>query len=135
MTRVILCPLGGKPRVTEIAADPGGGHAVALEKLLGIPAVRLPLRDGIELCCDRDGLVFGLALARRALAASIAEPLRYEVALQFDSAESALTPSEWPVSADFALARVAADGELVDLTESDVRHWMFWLGLDYVMNG
>ena len=41
---------------------------------------------------------------------------------------------EWPVSGDFLLTRVAAGGELVDLTESDVRFWMFWLGLDYVLN-
>jgi hypothetical protein len=35
---------------------------------------------------------------------------------------------------DFLLARVAAGGELVDLTDEDIRLWMFWLGLDYILN-
>jgi hypothetical protein len=29
-----------------------------------------PLHDGVELCCDRDGLLLGLALAIRALTRS-----------------------------------------------------------------
>jgi hypothetical protein len=43
-----------------------------------------------------------------------------------------LEPSE-PVCSLFLLARIAANGELVDLTMPDVRFWMFWLGLDYVL--
>jgi len=32
------------------------------------------------------------------------------------------------------LARTVADGGLVDLTKDDIRLWMFWLGLDYILN-
>jgi hypothetical protein len=32
------------------------------------------------------------------------------------------------------LAWAAAGGALVDLTEDDIRLWMFWLGLDYILN-
>jgi hypothetical protein len=32
------------------------------------------------------------------------------------------------------LARVGAGGQLADLTEDDIRLWMFWLGLDYILN-
>jgi hypothetical protein len=35
---------------------------------------------------------------------------------------------------DFLLARVDARGELADLTEDDIRLWMLWLGLDYVLH-
>lgn len=68
--RVILCMVGDKPRVTWIHADPSDGHVAALGMLLGVPVARIPLHDGVELCCDRDGLLFGLALVRRALATS-----------------------------------------------------------------
>lgn len=34
---------------------------------------------------------------------------------------------------DVLLARVADGGELADLTEDDIRLWMFWLGLDYLL--
>jgi hypothetical protein len=30
--------------------------------------------------------------------------------------------------------RARGDGELVDLTEDDIRLWMFWLGLDYILH-
>jgi hypothetical protein len=120
--------------VTWFAADPSGGHAATMEALLGTPVARLPLHGGIQLCCDRDVLLFGLALARRALAVSLAEPWRSESPFHFDRSEPAFGPEDWPVSGDFLLARATADGGLVDLTGSDVRLWMFWLGLDYVMN-
>lgn len=32
------------------------------------------------------------------------------------------------------LARVGAGGELLDLTEGDIRLWMFWVGLDYILH-
>lgn len=131
---VILCKVGDKPRLTWLDAGPGGGHAAALGMLLGAPVARLPLLDGVELCCDRDGLLFGLALARRALAMSTVAPQRAEVTLFPGGWNLGLNLDEWPVSGDFLLTRVAAGGELVDLTESDVSFWMFWLGLDYVLN-
>jgi hypothetical protein len=30
--------------------------------------------------------------------------------------------------------RVGAGGELVELTDDDIKLWMFWLGLDYVLH-
>jgi hypothetical protein len=80
------------------------------------------------------GLLFGLALARRALALSLAEPSRFEVRLRFENSELDLGPKEWPANGDFLLARVAASGELVDLTDDDIRLWMFWFGFDYILN-
>jgi len=131
--RVILWKVGDKPRVTWLDADPGGGHAVALGRLLGTPVVRLPLLDDVELCCDRDGLLFGLALVRRTLATSPIASWRREVVPS--GHQLRMDTNEWPVSGDFALTRIAAGGELVDLTDADVSFWMFWLGLDYVLHG
>lgn len=107
---------------------------MALGRLLGVPVARLPLHDGVELCCDRDGLLLGLALARRALAAASSAPWRPEVAPSVNGRSLALNLDEWPVSGDFLLARIAASGEIVDLTMPDVRFWMFRLGLDYVLH-
>jgi hypothetical protein len=78
--------------------------------------------------------LFGLALARRALALSLAEPSGFEVKLRFENSERELGPKEWPVNGDFLLARVGVGGELVDLTKDDIRLWMFWLGLDYILH-
>jgi hypothetical protein len=134
MSRVILYWVGDRPRVTWLAPDPGGGHATALGRLLGAPVAGLPLHDRVELCCDRDGLLLGLALAHRALAASPTAPSRFEIAPSVGGRSLALNLDEWPVSGDFLLARITASGELVDLTMPDVRFWMFWLGLDYVLH-
>lgn len=130
MTRVILYPVDEKPRVTYLAQDPGGGHKAALESLLGVPVARVPLHDGIEVCIDRDGLLFGIGLARWVLAPK-AEPSRDDLAFPLESSAADLTPAEWPVNADVLLARVEG-GELVDLTDADVRFLMFWLGFDYL---
>jgi hypothetical protein len=124
--RVILYRVSDK-RVIQLAANPNERHASALEELGG-PVACVQLHDGIQLCCNRGGLVFGLALARRALALSLAEPSRFEVRLRFENSELALGPKEWPANGDFVLARVGVGGELVDLTEDDIRLWMFWLG-------
>ena len=129
--RVILCRVSEKPRVIELAADPDGGYTKALEGLLGDSVAHFSLLGGVRVFCDRDGLIFGLALARRALAMS---PWQPEITLHFDGGELGFSSKEWPVSGDFLLARVADDGGLVDLTEADLKHWMFWLGFDYIMN-
>jgi hypothetical protein len=134
MSRVILYRVGEKPHVTWLSPDDAGGHSTALHRTLAGPVACLPLHDGVQLCCNRGGLVFGLALARRALALSLAKPSRFEVTLRFENSELDLGPREWPASDDFVLARTATGGELVDLTEDDVRLWMFWLGLDYILN-
>lgn len=133
MIRVILCKVGERPRVLELAADPDS-YMRALEELLGTPIACLGLQDGIQLCCDRDALIFGLALARRALEMSLTEPAQREIRLRFDGSASDLAPDQWPVCADFLLIRVGDYGEPVDMTEADLKHWVFWLGLDYVMN-
>jgi hypothetical protein len=132
--RVILCRVEAKPQVITVSPDTDGSHLAALQQTLGGPVACVPLHGGIQLCCNRGGLVFGLALARRALALSLAEPSRFEVKLRFENSELDLGPKEWPASGDFLLARVAAGGELVDLTDDDIRLWMFWLGLDYILN-
>lgn len=134
MIRVILYRVEAKPQVIPISPSAAGGYSTATEELLGGPVSCVPLHDGIQLCCNRGGLVFGLALARRALAMSLAEPSRFEVRLRFENSELDLGPKEWPASGDFLLARTAVGGELVDLTEDDIRLWMFWLGLDYILN-
>ncbi len=136
MSRVILCRVGERPRVTRLDADPSGDDAAALDRLLGdgLPVACVVLEDGIGLCCDRDVLLFGLALARRALATSFSAPPWPAPMLRFDRSAPVLGSDESPVSADFLLARVADDGELVDLTDSDIKHWMFWLGLDDFLN-
>lgn len=95
MSRVILYRVSEKPCVTWLDADPGGGHAAALEGMLGGPVACVPLHDRIQFCCNRGGLVFGLALARRALAISLADPSRFEVTLRFENSELDLSPKEW----------------------------------------
>lgn len=133
LSRVILCRVEAKPQVIAVSPDVDGSRLTALEKLLVGPIACVPLHDGIQLYCNRGGMLFGLALARRALALSLAEPSRFEVRLHFENTELDLGPKEWPASGDFLLAR-AAGGELVDLTEEDIRLWMFWLGLDYILH-
>jgi len=132
MIRVILYRVDEKPCVTWLAQDPGGGHKAALEKLLGAPVARVPLHDGIEVCVDRDGLLLGIGLARDALAETHVESPRDDFGIPFtEDPASNLTAQEWPVSADILLARVV-DGQLVDLTDADVRFLMFWLGYDWL---
>jgi len=132
--RVILCRVEAKPQVISVSPGDDGNHLAALQQTLGGPVACVPLHDGIQLCCNRGGLLFGLALARRALALSLSEPSRFEVKLRFENSELDLGPKEWPANGDFLLARVGASGELVDLTDDDIRVWMFWLGLDYILH-
>jgi hypothetical protein len=56
------------------------------------------------------------------------------VRLRFENSELDLGPKEWPANGDFLVARVGASSELVDLTEDDIRLWMFRLGLDYILH-
>jgi hypothetical protein len=133
MIRVILYRVGVKPQVISVSPGADGGLPTALQQILGGPVACVPWHDGIQLYCNRGGLLFGLTLARWALALSLAEPSRFEIKLHFHNSERDLGPKEWPANGDFLLARVGAGGELVDLTEDDIRLWMFWLGLDYIM--
>ncbi|HEX7840227.1 MAG TPA: hypothetical protein VF469_22270 [Kofleriaceae bacterium] len=121
--------------------DVGDGYAAAVERLLRLrgPVARLPLLDGLELCCDRNGLLLGLGLARRALAASLHARIfprrdRAGAAPSSDGWDLDLDLGDWPVSGDFLLVRIAAGGELVDLTDTDVRFWEVLLGLDYILH-
>ena len=132
--RVILYRVEAKPQVISVSPDAAGGYSTAMEELLGDPIACVPLHDGIQLCCSRGGLLFGLALARWALELSLVEPSRFEVRLRFENSELDLGPKEWPANGDFLLARVSAGGELVDLTKDDIRFWMFWLGLNYILH-
>lgn len=132
MSQVILCRVGDRPHVTSLAADPHGGHLSVLQGTLGGRVVSLALYDGVNLWCNRDGLVFGLTLTRRVLASALTRLEPYEITLQVDDLKAGLGLEEWPANGDFVLARSGADGGLADLTESDIAHWMYWLGLDYL---
>jgi hypothetical protein len=66
--------------------------------------------------------------------AHLAEPSRFEVRLRFENSELDLGPKGWPANGDFLLARVSPGGELVDLTDDDIRLWMFRIGLDYILH-
>ena len=92
MTRVILYRVGVKPQVISILQDADGSHPAALQQTLGGPVSYVPLHGGIQFCCNRGGLLFGLALARRALALSLAEPSRFEIKLHFQNSERDLGP-------------------------------------------
>jgi hypothetical protein len=109
--------------VPRLVTAPDGSHAAVLCELLGAPVACLPLYDDVHLCCDRDGLLLGLTLVRRALARRFA-PWRSEI----------IDRSESPISGDFLLTRITALGELVDLTEPDIRFYLFWLGLESVLH-
>lgn len=72
--------------------------------------MRIPLHDGVELCCNRDGLLYGISLARRKLTAPPAMPWRPGSTLRFGRQEPVMGLDEWLASADFLLARFAAGG-------------------------
>lgn len=143
MIRVILFRIGAKPRTADLD-NSSDGYAAAMEKLLRCrsPVVRLPLLDGIELRCDRNCLLLGLGLARRAMVAG----LRARMFPRSDPPPSATRPrdghdwdldkdlGDWYASADFLLVRVGASGQLVDLTIADVGIWEILLSLDYVLH-
>jgi hypothetical protein len=142
MIRAILCRIGGKPRTIYLGRN--DDHVAVAERELRCrgPVARLPLLNGIELRCDRNGLLLGLGLARRAMAAGLR-------ALSYPRREP--PPSEtrprdghdwdldvdlgnWVASGDFLLVRVGARGELVDLTNADLGLWEILLGLDYLLH-
>ena len=133
MSRVLLCRVGEPPRTTSILPDDAGDYSTALQETLGGPVACLALDDGIQLCCNRNGLVFGLALTRRILAMALTEPGQFKITLEAEDSASGLGVEGWPANGDFLVARIAVDGGLADLTESDIKRWMFWLGLDYIL--
>lgn len=132
MTRVILCRVGDKPHVTWLPAGPDGGHRSALQGILGGLVASLAVDDGVEIWCNRDGLLFGLTLTRRVLASSLTQLEPSGITLQVEDLKAGFGLNEWPANGDFVLARSGAAGRLADLTESDLEHWMFWLGLDHL---
>ncbi len=91
MIRVILYRVKAKPQVISVSPDAAGNHLPALQQTLGGPVACIPWHDGIQLYCNRSGLLFGLALARRALALSLAEPSRFEIKLHFRNSEQLRT--------------------------------------------
>jgi hypothetical protein len=141
MIRSLLFRIGGKPRM-EYLDNPGDGYAAAVETLLRTrgPVARLPLFDDLELRCDRNGLLLGLGLARRAMAAG----LRARTYPKRDRPRDAPSPDDrdrldvdlgdWRASGDFLLVRVAAGGGLVDLTHADVSLWEILLSLGYLQH-
>ena len=64
------------------------------------PELIRQLGDHVDDRCNHGGLLFSLALARRALCAVLAEPSRFEVRLRFENSELDLGPSEWPANGD-----------------------------------
>ena len=139
MTRAILCRIGAKPRAIYLRGD-DARHAVEQELRCQGPVARLPLFDGLELRCDRNGLLLGLGLARRAMAAGLraltsprVEPPRQTLPGSGHDWDLDKDLGNWSASGDFLLVRVA-DGELVDLTSADLSLWEILLGLDYLLH-
>lgn len=124
MSRVILCRVGKPPHVIWLSPDEAGGYLTVLQATVDGPVACFTLYDGIHLWCNRNGLFAGLMLARHILEVSLAEPERFAIMLQVEGL------NEWMTKGDFLLARSGESGELTDLTESDIEHCMFWLGLD-----
>ncbi len=136
MIQAILCRVGGRPLTLNL--DRSDDYMTVIGNKLRCPGrvARLPLTDGIELWCDRNGLLLGLGFARRAIVAGIR-------ALTFPRPEPPPSEdhdrkldvdlSDWPASADFALVRVGAGGELVDLTSAKLGLWQILLGFDYLL--
>ena len=58
MTRIILFRVGELSQVIRLSTDE------ALQGALGVPVACLALYGGVELRCNRDGLLFGLTLRR-----------------------------------------------------------------------
>src|SRR4051812_39018096 len=142
MIRSILFRIGGKPRM-EYLDNPGDGYAAAVETLLRTrgPVARLPLFDDLELRCDRNGLLLGLGLARRAMAAGLRARMYPQRDRPADAPASSgqdrdldMDLGDWYASGDFLLVRVAAGGGLVDLTHADVGLWEILLSLDYLLH-
>jgi hypothetical protein len=104
-----------------------------MEGLLGGLAACVSLHDGIQRCCNPAGC----CSASRSLAARWRCPRR-AVAVRGEAPLRELgarpRPQGVACQRDFLLARVGAGSELVDLTEDDIRLWMFWLGLDYILH-
>ncbi|HEX7841796.1 MAG TPA: hypothetical protein VF469_30205 [Kofleriaceae bacterium] len=112
--------------MTSILPDDAGGYSSALQETLGGPVACFTLYAGIQLWCNRDGLVAGLMLIRHVLDPPSIEPERFEARNQSEG-------WKWTTKGDFLLARSGERGEPADLTESDIEHCMFWLGLDYIL--
>lgn len=74
-------PVHGKARHDRVLPDDARRYLAALHHALGGPVVCLPLDNGIQLWCHRDGLVSGLAVTRRVLAMSLDELGQFEIAL------------------------------------------------------
>jgi len=104
--------------------------------------LRQSLLNGIEIRCDRNGLLLGLGLVRQSMAAglcALTSPRR-------EPPPSATRPRDghdwdldvdlgnWVASGDFLLVRVDARGELVELANADLGLWKILLGLDYLLH-
>jgi len=104
--------------------------------------LRQSLLNGIEIRCDRNGLLLGLWRARRAMAAGL-RALTYP---RREPPPGATRPRDghdwdldvdlgnWAASGDFLLVRVGARGKLVELTNADLVLWEILLGLDYLLH-
>jgi hypothetical protein len=135
MIQAIICRVGGRPHKIEFRCT--DDHLTVIGNALRCPGrvARLPLTNGIELWCDRNGLLLGLGFARRAIVAGIralsslrdktppSEPHDWDLDVAL---------SNWPASADFALVRVGASGELMDMSMADLGLWEILLGFDYI---
>lgn len=135
MIRAILCRIGAKPRTIYIGRDEDHMAVIGKELRCRGPVARIPMFNGIELCCDRNGLLLGLGFARRAMAAGLRAltyprreppPSGHDWDLDVDL-------GNWVASGDFMLVRVGAGGELVELTNADLGLWEILLGLDYLL--
>jgi hypothetical protein len=127
--RVIISRVGERPSLVWLpAGDPGDPYLPALRACLGGVAACLPLGDGVDVWCSRDGWLFGLALTRMVIGAA-------RTAGRPPEGTDPAVPlrSEHRPLGDFVLARSTPDNRLADLTEADIRLWMFWLEFDRLM--
>ena len=124
MSQVILCRVGERPHVTRLALDEAGSCRTALQEILDGPVACFTLYGSIQLWCNRAGLVAGLMLTHHILEMFPAEPGLHAITILVEDLH------RWMTKGDFLLARSDENGELADLTESDIEHCMFWLDLD-----
>jgi hypothetical protein len=106
------------------------------------PVACLPLLDGVEFRCDRNGLLLGLRLAPprhaaglRALTYPRREPSPSETRPRDGhNWDPDVDLGSWAASGGFLMVQVGARGELVELTNANLGLWDVLFGFDYLFH-